>query len=698
MTKLKRVRVILFIVLYIVISTTVSYVTYYNEQLNLNSESVSSTLDMTETLSNVCNELLNKNLELVDIFARNVIAKKIDNEESYNEDIKEFEATTGLKIIVFNSNFDALTLKGRTRIENSSQLADCFKNDKGFMELDFNFYKGNGCSMFSHITDAKGNSYIVAGVYGYEKITANSLAKLMDDVSAVYFIDDKGNTVMNPYIDRNELSFDNIIEWAKNNAIHVSNANITNMDEGSLFFTLKKRGYSLSYSLLELNVNKNYYIIAINKANHVMIASNSFMLKIMLKWLGCLVIMMPFAFIYRRYEKTNKELVTAEDANEAKNSFLSKFSHDFRTPMNALIGMTELAKESIDNKQEMINCLNQIEISADYMLSMLTDILDIAKIEKRKIELVVEPFSMNTFVRSINSIMFVQAQSKNIRFLIKKKNSSDILIMGDNIRLKQIFVNLISNSIKFTRKGGNVLFEVEETMRTEKTVSMKFSVSDNGIGMSEKFMKKMYQPFEREKNYAGNVDGSGLGLAICYSLVRLMGGTISVTSKIGVGSKFTIMLTFPYVCEHPELVPKNHIKVEEKKYDFTGKHILLVDDSLTNLDIAKKLLNNVNAEVDTVTDGQQAVNRFLDSPIGSYDAIIMDVQMPVKNGLEAAMEIRQSCRDDAKTIKIAAMTANAFKEDEEQAISHGMNMRIIKPVKMKQLYDSLEKLLALNLK
>lgn len=439
---------------------------------------------------------------------------------------------------------------------------------------------------------------------------------------------------------------------------------------------------------LSVNIFSTVYIVAITAATVVTYYYED------LGWIFLIVLGVIFILGAAKYIRMYGEFANYKEASAAKSRFLSKFSHDFRTPMNAIIGMTEIAGQSVNDPKEVAYCLNKISTSADYMLAMLSDILDISKIESGRLELVDEPFDMSELIKSINAIIYVQASNNQVLFTVKKKISSDILLIGDSIRVKQVLVNLLSNAVKFTREGGKVQFGAEETLRNDDTVHMCFRIMDNGIGMSQEFMEIMYEPFECEKDIRkhSNPDGVGLGLAICRNLVELMGGTIQARSRLGEGTEFVVDVDFKCVCKSTN--SRQRVDNTIVKYDFTGRRVLIADDNLTNLDIATRLLQRVGIEVDIATDGQKVVNRYLDSPIGYYDAILLDIQMPVKNGLKVAAEIRRSNRLDASSVPIAAMTAHAFAEDKEEAARHGMNFYLTKPIKMQVLYASLDEIFA----
>ncbi len=521
-------------------------------------------------------------------------------------------------------------------------------------------------------------------------------------------------------------------------------------------------------------------------------------------------------------------LESAKAANNAKSDFLSRMSHDIRTPMNAIIGMSTIGQLKIQNTVRVKDCFEKIDASSRYLLSLINDILDMSKIESGKMTISHEKFDFMQFMNEINTIIYPQAQEQNLIFDVYHQEPLERYYIGDALRLNQILVNLLSNSIKFTPAGGKIMITIEEDRRTNGFAYLKFIVRDTGIGMSRDFMQKIYQPFEQEsRDFARNNVGSGLGLSIVYNLTQLMGGSISVESEKGAGTTFRLELPFelteddeyaeadrktrellkgiqilvvdddPMIGEQTALIledigavskwvdsgkkaveevsrsltdgkvydiamidwmmpgmdgiettreirklvgPDTMIiiisaydwssiegearaagvscfiskplfesticdtflnlqvtphekKREEQKFHLEGKKVLLVEDNELNLDIAKSLLELKDIEVDTAVNGVLAVEAFRCSAPGDYMAILMDIRMPVMDGLEASRVIRQAERPDALTIPIIAMTANAFDDDRSKALEAGINSYLVKPIDINQLYQELESLL-----
>ena len=390
-------------------------------------------------------------------------------------------------------------------------------------------------------------------------------------------------------------------------------------------------------------------------------------------------------------EELEQALEEARKANRVKSDFLSSMSHDIRTPMNAIIGMTTLALANLSDKEKVENYLHKISASSQHLLSLVNDILDMSQIEQSKISLNNQMVQIKELVEHISAIMTSQVENAGLQFEIELGDFKHSKFLGDGLRIKQILINLLSNAIKFTRQGGRVLFRIEEfAVEQEKHAGYRFIVQDTGIGMSEEFQCRLFEPFVRSEQVS-KIEGTGLGLSITKGLVDLMDGKIHVNSKLEKGTKFEIELEFEVL--ETEEVKQQKENLESQEEDFSGYHFLLVEDNEINSEILGELLQMRGATFTVKTDGLQAVNEFKNAKPGTYDAIFMDIQMPVMNGYEATKEIRKLNHPDAGAIVILAMTANAFTEDVQAAIEAGMDGHIAKPVDMKILYSTIANML-----
>ena len=380
----------------------------------------------------------------------------------------------------------------------------------------------------------------------------------------------------------------------------------------------------------------------------------------------------------------------AQEANRAKTDFLSAMSHDIRTPMNAIIGMTDLALDDLDNRQHLSEYLDIIKSSSSHLLTLINDNLDMSRIEKGKLKLARTSFNLSVEIDRFCSRYQLLMDKNSLNFL----HNTELLhcnCIGDTAQLQRIWDNLVSNACKFTPPGGTVTFSAcELPSDNERLGWYKFTISDTGIGIDSESLQHLFDPFFRSSDVISkHIEGSGLGLAIVKNIVDYKGGTISVASKPGEGTTFTVTLPlhFDTAAEHPVEKPTHTFGSAD--FDFSGKSLLLAEDHPINQKVAELILEKTGAAVTIVENGLQCTELFTGSAKGSFDAILMDIQMPVMNGYEAAQAIRSSTHPQSATIPIIAMTANAFAEDIKNALSAGMNAHIAKPIDPQKLYETL---------
>ena len=384
---------------------------------------------------------------------------------------------------------------------------------------------------------------------------------------------------------------------------------------------------------------------------------------------------------------TTEALQTAENANKAKTDFLSNMSHDIRTPMNAIIGMTSLIRHDAGNKAKVIEYADKIDISSQHLLGIINNVLDMSKIEAGKTVFKYTDFSILDFITELNTIFHSQIDEKNQTLTIIKENIRHEWVNGDQVHLMQIFSNLVSNAVKYTQEGGKIQFLVEEC-ETKSSVYAKyrFLVSDNGMGMSADFKDTIFDAFTRaESSMTNKIQGTGLGMAITKNLVEAMGGTIDVKSELGQGSCFEVLIDLRIAEDRFVSSAEQAEKDEPAGNVLKGMRFLCAEDNELNAEILMELLKIEGAECTICENGKRVLEAFEQSAPGDYDMILMDVQMPVMNGYEATKAIRRSSHELAKTIPIIAMTANAFSEDIQHSLAAGMNAHVSKPVEMKVL-------------
>ena len=380
-------------------------------------------------------------------------------------------------------------------------------------------------------------------------------------------------------------------------------------------------------------------------------------------------------------------LQTAENANKAKTDFLSNMSHDIRTPMNAIIGITSLIRHDAGNKAKVIEYAEKIDISSQHLLGIINDVLDMSKIEAGKTVFKYSDFSILDLVQELDTIFHTQIYEKQQTLTIIKENIQHEWVNGDQVHLMQIFSNLLSNAVKYTQEGGKIQFFVEEC-ETKSSVYAKyrFLVSDNGMGMSADFKDTIFDAFTRaESSLTNKIQGTGLGMAITKNLVEAMGGTIDVDSDLGQGSCFEVLLDLKIAEDRTVALAAQEETDEQDGNILQGMKFLCAEDNELNAEILTELLKIEGAECTICENGEEILKTFEQSASGDYDMILMDIQMPVMNGYEATKAIRRSSHKLAKTIPIIAMTANAFSEDIQHSLAAGMNAHVSKPVEMKVL-------------
>ena len=392
-------------------------------------------------------------------------------------------------------------------------------------------------------------------------------------------------------------------------------------------------------------------------------------------------------------EKQKKEelegaLQVAEEANATKMRFLANMSHEIRTPMNVIIGLASIIREESGNQEKVLENTDRLESTSKYLLTLLNDVLDMARVETGSVTLNKYEFSRSAYWQTINTIAESQAKAAEVNYVFEYEEDKQDKYIGDAVRLQQILINLINNAIKFTPKGGTVTVRSKQIETVNRRVRLQMQVEDTGIGMSKEFLPKVFQAFAQEHDAnTSSYGGSGLGLSIAKNFARMMGGDITVESEEGVGTIFTVEVWLDLAIE------KQENGVEEEQVDvvdfFQGKRILLVEDHPLNTVVARRLLEKQKMEVIHAENGQEALDAFLGSAVGEFDAILMDVRMPVMDGITATQKIRALEREDAKGIPIIAMTANAFDEDKQHTHEAGMNAHLAKPIEPRMLYDTL---------
>ena len=401
----------------------------------------------------------------------------------------------------------------------------------------------------------------------------------------------------------------------------------------------------------------------------------------------------------RQQELLYEALTSAEKANTAKRDFLSRMSHDMRTPMNAIVGLTTIAEAKVDEREKVLDALNKIRISSQHLLHLINQVLDMSRIESGTISLEEKTFTISELLENVMASIRGQSTDKQQTIVLDTQSMIHTSLIGDSFRLEQVMLNLLSNAVKYTGRGGVIVLSMRDSEPTRDGMAeLTITVEDNGAGMSESFVQRIFEPFEREITpQTQGEQGTGLGLPIVKSIVERMDGTIHVDSTLGKGSCFTVCVPVKV----PKIVEQEESETAGEDAGGTasamekcrGRRFLLVDDNELNREIGQEILQMFGAQVDLACDGQQAVDILMLTEAGFYDAVFMDVQMPIKNGYEATRELRSSGRSDLAALPIFAMTANAFQNDVRDAIAAGMNAHIPKPIDLAVLGRTLDRFL-----
>ena len=644
---------------------------------------------------------------------------------------KESEST----LIFLQENGQAISVDGtKMRIDMPSKFLLDLKNGYNIgklVRLDYDQKKKDGylvaipCQEYT----INGETYTAIGtVYDHSKLDSMLKLKGYDGKAYLFMLDHDGNiTYTNLSGDKYQRNYSLLKHLKGEQAITEEEADLfkKKFDNGESGVALlgKQNPYYLGYCPIESNNTMLVCIVAKGVVDNVLRDYQKTVLRTTLLMAGFIFLLFAGLFysISRlsladqkaEYEKRNNELhlqtmkemevvnqklkkaknvatealQTAENANKAKTDFLSNMSHDIRTPMNAIIGITSLIRHDAGNKAKVIEYADKIDISSQHLLGIINDVLDMSKIEAGKTVFKYSDFSILDLVQELDTIFHTQIYEKQQTLTIIKENIQHEWVNGDQVHLMQIFSNLLSNAVKYTQEGGKIQFLVEEYETKSKAYARYcFLVSDNGMGMSADFKDTIFDAFTRaESSLTNKIQGTGLGMAITKNLVEAMGGTIDVDSELGQGSCFEVLIDLKIAEDRTVNLAAQEETDEQNDNILLGMRFLCAEDNEINAEILTELLKIEGAECTICENGEEILKAFEQSAPGDYDMILMDVQMPVMNGYEATKAIRRSSHELAKKIPIIAMTANAFSEDIQHSLAAGMNAHVSKPVEMKVL-------------
>ena len=644
---------------------------------------------------------------------------------------KESEST----LIFLRENGQAISAGGtKMRIDMPSKFLLDLKNGYNIgklVRLDYDQKKKDGylvaipCQEYT----INGETYTAIGtVYDHSKLDSMLKLKGYDGKAYLFMLDDDGNiTYTNLSGDKYQRNYSLLKHLKGEQAITEEEADLLKKKfdnrESGVALLGKQNPYYLGYCPIESNntilvciVTKGVIDNVLRDYQKTVLCTTTLMAGfILLLFAGLFysISRLSLADQKAEYEKRKNELhlqtmkemeavnqklkkaknvatealQTAENANKAKTDFLSNMSHDIRTPMNAIIGITSLIRHDAGNKAKVIEYADKIDISSQHLLGIINDVLDMSKIEAGKTVFKYSDFSILDLMQELDTIFHTQIYEKQQTLTIIKENIQHEWVNGDQVHLMQIFSNLLSNAVKYTQEGGEIQFFVEEC-ETKSSVYAKyrFLVSDNGMGMSADFKDTIFDAFTRaESSLTNKIQGTGLGMAITKNLVEAMGGSIDVDSELGQGSCFEVLLDLKIAEDRTAALAAQEETDEQDGNILQGMRFLCAEDNELNAEILTELLKIEGAECIICENGEEILKAFEQSAPGDYDMILMDIQMPVMNGYEATKAIRRSSHELAQTIPIIAMTANAFSEDIQHSLAAGMNAHVSKPVEMKVL-------------
>lgn len=674
--------------------------------------SVTDILEVTAQGGHALDTYIEKDAE-----ALHGLAKGLSAEDSNNYDIiqKKMELFGTMESSVACINLDSGIIYTESQEERRAlkpeQIAQ-FQNLSGhgvlepFLDMQTGVWTLSSYECFSFADGARG---VIQKSKSLAEIAQQFSLSFFNDTGFSYVVNQEGDILIRSQHRNSNRTFQNLfdiidLQGNNNQAVQSFSTALKQQNFGVARFEYQKEEYVFCY--VPMNSAPGWYVVSIIPNRVIMeqaekIIHNSQLFYILIIFSIC--ILGAFVFLYRNSTRRivlaeEQARKAAESANLAKSRFLSNMSHDIRTPMNAIVGMARLADDHLEDPEKVKGYLKNIEQSGQLLVSLINDILDLSKIESGKMLLNNDAASLEDLLNNLEKLIRPASAQKKQHFEIRLHQIEHKVLCFDALRLNQLLINLLSNAVKFTPECGRITMDVtEEVSKRENFAHLTFRVEDTGIGMSPDFAAHIFESFTREQDSRINkIEGSGLGMAIAKMIVDLMEGTICVESTSGEGTVFTVNLDFALPSKEQEKKMSEEAESsseEDEIVDLAGKHVLLAEDNQLNQLIVKELLQDRGMLIDIVGDGQSCVDYFAQSAPGEIDLILMDVHMPIMNGYEATRTIRRMEREDAATIPIFAMTADAFTEDREEAKRAGMNAHLSKPVNIQHMLHEMKKYL-----
>ncbi|MCR2033081.1 hybrid sensor histidine kinase/response regulator [Anaerofustis stercorihominis] len=568
---------------------------------------------------------------------------------------------------------------------------DTYKSSKGkfIKKFQYNAREWWQDSILFGIRFEEGFKYkneVIEGIVGLvpvEDFRDRIKLESFDGKGVVLVMDDVGDIVTSSkyYDTKTNQNYFNELEVSEIDGSNTLSTYKNDIKNGKDVFIKYKYNDHNYYSMMKTIKDNGWYIV-VKVSDSVTGEQTKILLlrSLFFFFLIGIVIIVVSIFIYR----TIMNAKIAREAEQAKSSFLANMSHEIRTPLNGIAGLHYLIRQNIDDKDKIMEYLSKADVSAEYLKSVISDVLDMSKIESGQVDIYNDNVDLNKFIADIDILIGTQASERNLIFNIDVDNVIEPYIIGDEVRLKQIVVNLLGNALKFTPANGTISLKIEQ-FEEGNILNTTFVISDTGCGMTPEFLEKIWNPFEQERRF-NSQNGTGLGTTLSKVFVEKMGGTIDVKSKLNEGTTFTIAIPFEKA-EYKNNINKN--QNDKNTVSLEGFNILLAEDNDINREIVTEILTSQGCSITEATNGEEAVREFEKSEINYFDVILMDIQMPVMNGYEATEKIRKANRDDHDVI-IFALSANAFRDDYDRAMESGMDDLVTKPLDVGAFIEKLK--------